>query len=64
MWIRQLEKQEMLYNSGNESQKNGFDQKRELQKCNETVTQFVVIELASKVTLQVIEAYVENNRCS
>ena len=46
--------------SGNESKRVDLDQKRELQKCNDTIMLLVVIEKAFNGTLLVIVACGEN----
>ena len=48
-------KKKKLDNSGNESQRDELDQKRELQKCNETLTPLVAIDTASFIKFLVIE---------
>ena len=57
-------KKKNFNNSENETQRVELNQKRELQKCNETITPLAFIETTSNVTLRVIEAYVENYKCS
>ena len=50
--------------SGNESQRVNLNQKRELQKCNETLMPPAVTATTSNFTLGIIEACGENKRCS
>ena len=59
-WIKQIEKEEKFKYSGYESQRVDHDQKRELQKYNETVTPLAVTVTAIMLRFGLIEACGEN----
>ena len=60
----QLEKTRKFKYSGNEFQMVDLNQKRELQKCNETLTHVSFTPTSCNVYLRVIEACGENKSCS